>query len=367
MKSEGFNAHSKYMIIKHALKVNNVSRTCEVFGISRTTFYNWYRSYQKYGMPGLKNKEPLKPHMPNKVSKIIEAEILAYVQRFPEDGPKRIYYELKSEGFEIGESGIYNVLKRHNLSKKVQRISYSKSKAVHARLNQQRQGVKPSYHQAQKATYPGHFVIQRIDFVGKFELIGKIYQYSLYDLYSKLGVVKLYNKKQDIDIWYFFERKIVYLLKTFNLKIEHLITKKTKEFIPYFVKNNKYKEIITALKINHCFTEPEKDCRLGMGDDFYQFLLQEFYNKIGQERSFDSFIKIEKAFHKFLREYNFSRTITSGYNTGKVPAEVILKKAAQNNVDFDTIPLWLLVLVGANKPALNGKIIDYNIDFTKST
>lgn len=354
MNSEGFNAHSKYMIIKHALKVNNVSRTCELFGISRTTFYNWHRSYQKYGMSGLKNKEPLKPQMPNKVSKITEDEILAYVQQFPEDGPKRIYYELKSEGFDIGESGIYNVLKRHNLSRKVQRICYSKSKDIHGQLKQKSKGVNPFYHKAQKATYPGHFVIQRIDFVGKFESIGKIYQYSLYDLYSKLGVVKLYNKKQDIDIWYFFERKIIYLLKTFNLKIDHLITKKTKEFIPYFVKNNKYKEIIAALKVNHYFIEQE-DCLLDMGNDFYQFILQEFYNKIGREQLITSFSKIEKAFHKFLREYNFSRTITSGYNTGKVPVEVILKKAAQNNVDFDTMPLWLLVLVGANKPTLNGE------------
>ena len=59
--------------------------------------------------------------MPNKVNRTIEYEILSHVQRFPTDGPKRIYYELRAEGFNIGESGIYNVLKRYNLSTKVKR------------------------------------------------------------------------------------------------------------------------------------------------------------------------------------------------------------------------------------------------------
>ena len=180
MKSEGFNAHNKYVIIQHALKENNVSQTCKLFGISRTTFYNWYRSYQKHGMLGLKNKKPLKPQMPNKISKTVEEKILAYVARFPADGPKRIYYELKSADLHIGESGIYNVLKRHNLSKKFQRIKYSQNKAASSDLSTKNEGLNPLDDQPEQVTHPGHFVIQRLDFVGKFAGVGKIYQYSLY-------------------------------------------------------------------------------------------------------------------------------------------------------------------------------------------
>ncbi len=348
MKSEGFNAHSKYMILKHVLKENNVSHTCKLFGISRTTFYNWYRAYQKHGVSGLKNKEPQKPQMPNKVSKTIERKILAYVEKYPADGPKRIYYELKSENFNVGESGIYNVLKRNSLSRKAQRITYSKNKVLQSKVNQNNKEKTILYDNDQEVTHPGHFVIQRIDFIGKFEGIGKIYQYSFYDAYSQFGVVKLYNKKQDIDIWHFFQLKIVYLLKTFNLKIDHLITKKTKEFVSYFVKGNKYKEIIEQLNIKHSFVEHEKSPLLDTIDGFNEFLVKEFYNKIGLDRSFDSFVKLERAFQKFLRHYNFSRVITSGCNAGKVPAEIILERAAQNNVDLDTLPLWLFALL--NQP-----------------
>jgi transposase len=344
MKVEGFNAHNKYMILKHALKENNVSQTCELFGISRTTYYNWNRAYEKHGMMGLAIKKPKKPKMPNKVNKTTEDEILSHVHKFPTDGPKRIYYDLRAEGFDIGESGIYNVLNRYDLSTKVKRIDYSKNKVTYVSEKQKNKKIT-LYFEHTKESYPGYVVIQRMDFLGTYNGIGKIYQYSLYDTYSKWGVIKLFNKKQDIDIWYYFELKLVYLMKIFNIKIENLITEKTKEFVPYFVKDDKYKEIIGNCHINHRFIAPEKNTILDVMSDFNELLVKEFYNKIGTDNNLNSFIKVERALHKFLRHYNFSRVISSGCNAGKVPAKVILERAVQNKLDLDTLPLWILALL----------------------
>lgn len=348
MKVEGFNSHYKYIVLKHALKKNNVSQTCELFGISRTTYYNWNRAYEKHGMIGLEIKEPKNPKMPNKVNRAIEYEILSHVQRFPTDGPKRIYYELRAEGVNIGESGIYNVLKRNNLEVKVKRIAYSKNKALHVSEKQKIKKLTNCFENTREP-YPGYLVIQRMDFIGTFDGIGTIYQYSLYDTYSKWGAVKLYNKKQDINIWYYFELKLVYLMNTLNLTIENLITEKTKEFIPYFVKGEKYKKIIENCHINHRFIAPEEDAILDSMGDFNELLVKDFYNKIGMDKNLNSFIKVEHAFHKFLRHYNFSRIISNGCNAGKVPAKVILERAVQNNVDLDTLPLWILALLSPLK------------------
>lgn len=336
------------MILKHALKENNVSRTCELFGISRTTFYNWQRAYEKHGMVGLEIKEPQKPQMPNKVSKSIEQEILAYVVRYPDDGPKRIYYELRAEGINIGETGIYNVLRRNDLTKKVQRVEYSKNKAIHMKTNRKNNKEILGLFNKQEV-YPGYLVIQRIDFMGTFDGIGKIYQYSFYDTASKWVAVKLYNKKQDIDIWNYFERKLVYLLKLFNINIKNLATDREKEFLPYFVKSDKYKEIIEELHINHIFISPEDNRVLEDMMSFNKFLVTEFYNQIDSKNELDSFVKIEGAINKFIREYNFYSKISSGYNAGKTPVEVVLERASKNNVDLDTLPLWILALINHSR------------------
>ena len=348
MKCRGVNAHNKYIILKHALKGNNISQTCELFGISRTTFYKWKRAYQKYGMVGLECKEPKKPQMPNKVSKEIEQEILTYVIKYPTDGPKRIYYELRAEGIDVGETGVYNVLKRNDLTKRAQRLIYSKNKKINMKTKANYSKEEKSFAKSQDA-YPGYLVIQRIDFMGTYDGIGRIYQYSIYDTSSTYREVKLYNKKQDIDVWHHFELKLAYLLKVFNLSIENLITVKERTFLPYFVKGTRYKEIIEDFNINHVFIAPEESALLDDTKKFNEFLTTEFYNKIGLNSGIDSFAKVDRALNKFMRTYNFQTVITSGSNSGKTPVEVILERAAQNNVDFDTLPLWILALINSSK------------------
>lgn len=352
MKSKGFNAYTKYVILQHALKEDNVSRTCELFGISRTTFYNWQRAYQQHGIIGLEGKKRQKPQMPNRVSKAIEQEILAYVAKYPADGPKRIYYELKAEGINIGETGIYNVLKRHGLTKKAQRIEYSTKKPHHIKVNRKDNKKMLGIFNS-KEGYPGYLVIQRIDFIGTFKDIGRIYQYSFYDTFSKWGEVKIYNKKQDINIWRYFERKLIYLLETFNLNIENLITEKEREFLPYFVKGDKYKEILEDFHINHIFVSPEDTDILDDIMRFNEFLVMEFYNKVPLNDNLDSFIKVENAINNFIREYNFCSIISNGSNAGKSPAEVVLERATKNGTDLDTLPLWLLALI--NSPKRGGR------------
>lgn len=348
LKSKGFNSYTKQKILNHALKEDNISKTCELFGISRTTFYNWQRAYQRYGVVGLEEKERKKPEMPNKVSKEIERDILTYVTKYPKDGPRRIYYELKSEGIDLGESGIYNVLKNNDLNNMKQRVEFARNKSKHLKSKRESK-IKFTDLFSTNDSYPGYLVIQKIDYIGAFDGIGRIYQYCVFDTDSKWGEIKLYNRKQDIDIWQYFEHKLVYLLETFNLNIENLITEKEREFLPYFVKGDKYQEIIDEFKIKHIFISPTDTEVLDDIRKFNAFLSTEFYNKIPFNNSLDSFEKVEDAMNNFIREYNFSNIISKGNNKGKSPAEAVLGRAIENGADLDTLPLWLLALINSSK------------------
>ena len=344
MKTEVYNAYTKYMILKHAAKANNVSATCALFGISRATFYNWNRAFNKYGMAGLETKEPQKPQMPNRVNKKNEQEILDYVAKYPADGPKRIYYELKTEGYTIGESGIYNVLKRNHLSNKSERIVYSKSKGKGNNQSGKIVNKEPHFKNFRNEQ-PGYLMTQRLEFMGTFDGIGRIYQYTIYDTASKWGLVQLYNKKQDIDVWQFFEFKLLYLIKTFNLSIKNLVTDKTKTFLPYFVRDDKYKGILENAHISHWFASPENTTVLNEMSVFSEYLVRGFYNKISSDATLDTFDKVERSLQKFVRDYNFSSIISSGLHKGKTPAQAVLENATQNQADLDTLPLGILALI----------------------
>ena len=344
MKTETYNAYTKSMILKHAQKENNVSKTCALFGISRATFYHWKSDFEQYGMAGLERKEPQKPKMPNQVNKKIEQEILEYVASNPLDGPKRIYYELKTEGSSVGESGIYNVLKRHNLTKKIQRNEFAKLKGKSLSKDKKSMKSEPQF-KNYRNEHPGYLMVQRLEYMGTFEGIGKIYQYTIYDMASQWGLVQLYNRKQDIEVWQFFEHKLLYLIRTFNLKIDNLVTDRTKSFVPYFVKDDNYVSILENAKIQNYFVSPEGN-RLFEGINlFTENLIKGFYRKINGETSLDTFEKVERSIQKYVRMYNFKSVITSGLHQGKTPAETVLGEAAQNQADLNTLPLWLLALI----------------------
>ena len=51
------DASTRYVVLMHGIRTGNVLKTCEIFGISRTTYYKWYNRYKKYGIEGLDDKD----------------------------------------------------------------------------------------------------------------------------------------------------------------------------------------------------------------------------------------------------------------------------------------------------------------------
>lgn len=62
--------------------------------------------------------------MPNKIRPDKEKAILDYVVMYPGHGPERIANELKCKGIKISDCGVYNILKRHGLNRKLARILF---------------------------------------------------------------------------------------------------------------------------------------------------------------------------------------------------------------------------------------------------
>lgn len=337
MDAEGLNVKSKYNIIKHALKNNNVSKTCQLFGISRTIYYRWYNKYKTYGIDGLANKVNKKPNMPNKVNKATENAILNHVNKYPEDGPKRIYYELKTNGYDVGETGIYNVLKRNGLSKRADRELYSKDKTI--KKTYKKQNKQLDYNLMNKNhAYPGYLLIQNISFLGNFKNIGKLYQYAIYDVYSKWGLVKIYNSKNSINAINFMETKIIPLSKTFNLPIKNIITNNGTEFTTSWKNGiHKYSEFLAKNHIEHwTFPISNKSIFTPM-EEFLTVIADEFYKSIKVLNKTYSFAKLEKDLENYLKHYNFNRLITTGVHKGNIPAKIVL-----DYIDNDeNLPLWV--------------------------
>ncbi|MCG7405950.1 hypothetical protein MH117_00855 [Paenibacillus sp. ACRRX] len=340
------NEKHKYQIIMHGITSNNVAKTCKEFGISRTIYYQWYNAYIAHGMEGLAEKTRRSPNMPNQVDKSTEKRILQHAAKFPEDGPKRISYELQDEGINVGESGIYNVLRRNRLSKRKEREAYAEEVRQIKRSNgasaPKRRQYKPQtldfkMTQASHA-HPGYMCLQSITYMGEFPKIGRVYQYVIYDVYSRLVLVKLYNRKDTIHIIDFMQFKVIPLIKTFHFRIEHLVTNKSLEFTTNWeMGTHKYTELLHKYNIQQItVTAGNKEVFLPL-DQFLTVLTQEFYEHTWIDDKIDSFEVLEKRLAEYMNKYNFSRPITDGPNQGKIPSDVVL----EYNNQKELFPLWL--------------------------
>lgn len=335
----------KHQILMQGAIGNNVSEICKAAGISRTIYYQWKNAYNRHGMSGLAEK-PRKPVMPNKVDKKSERLILQHAAKFPEDGPKRISYELQDEGVQVGESGIYNVLRRHGLSRREQREAYAQTFRERKRRNttvaagERKTNAKlPDFKMKDSANaHPGYLCQQGIYYLGHFPRIGKVYQYVIYDVCSTLGLVKLYNSKATIHLIDFMQLKVIPLLKTLHFNIKNLVTCQSREFTSNWERGkHKYSEFLDKHRINQISLSAENTEIFQPLQQFVAVLAEEFYRPVWGDETVDSFEVLEKRLQEYLKTYNFSRVITSGPNQGKIPSDVALEYAGQR----DTLPLWL--------------------------
>lgn len=337
MLLEKISPMTKYCIIKKAIKSKNVAETCELYGISRTTYYKWYRAYKKSGMEGLLDIKRSTPMMPNKVDKETEKAILKHVEKNPCDGPKRICYELFNEGYTVGESGIYNVLKRNGLSTRKLWEQYAKPLLVKKQCTPKN---KIDFNFKSKSNcHAGYLVMQGIYYLGSVGNIDKVYQYVIYDSYSKWGYAKLFSSKSTVNVIEFMNEKIDPLLELFDLKIDNIITNGSAEFSTSW-KNGKhiYEEFLMEHGIKHTVFSTDNSKAFEPLKEFLSVLTDEFYKDILSSNESFTINDLNEKLYDYLKNYLFKRKIKSGVNKDKTPSEVVLSFASK----LDAMPLWLL-------------------------
>jgi transposase-like protein len=93
VKSKNQEIQNKLKVFKYAETAGNVSKTCRYFGISRETYYEWFRKYKAKGENGLINDKPGPKCSWLRIAKNIEEQIL-YLRRTYHFGQQRISWVL---------------------------------------------------------------------------------------------------------------------------------------------------------------------------------------------------------------------------------------------------------------------------------
>ena len=200
-------------IIKHkagllnlAEELQNVSRACKVMGVSRDTFYRYQELAAEGGLDALINKSRRVPNLKNRIDEQIEKAVMVYAVEYPAHGQHRTSNELRKTGVFVSGSGVRSIWLRHNLENFKKRLKALEQKVATEGfiLNEAQVAALEKKKDDDVAcgeietAHPGYLGSQDTFYVGNMKGVGRIYQQTYVDTYSKVAHCKLYTTKTPI-------------------------------------------------------------------------------------------------------------------------------------------------------------------------
>lgn len=205
--------HTNNPIIKHkagllnlAEELGNVSRACKVMGVSRDTFYRYQELVEEGGLDALIENNRRKPNIKNRVDDAIEQAVIAYAIEQPAHGQHRTSNELRKKGVFVSGSGVRSIWLRHNLENFKKRLKALEAKVANDGIilsDAQVAALEKKKYDDEvcgeiETAHPGYLGSQDTFYVGSLKGVGRIYQQTFVDTYSKVAFAKLYTTKTPI-------------------------------------------------------------------------------------------------------------------------------------------------------------------------
>lgn len=330
--------HTNNQIIKHkvgllnlAEELQNVSRACKVMGVSRDTFYRYQELVKSGDIDALINKSRRVPNLKNRVDDATEQAVIDFAIQYPAYGQHCTSNELRKKGVFVSGSGVRSIWLRHDLENFKKRLKALEAKVAQdgIELNDQQIAALERKYEDDVAcgeietAHPGYLGAQDTFYVGNLKGVGRIYQQTFIDTYSKVVHCKLYTTKTPITAADLLNDRVLPFYQSQDLPMLRILADRGTEYCGK-VEQHDYELYLAVNDIDHTKTKAASPQTNGICERFHKTILQEFYQITFRKKLYSSLEELQVDLDDWLKFYNTERTHQGKMCCGRTPLETLL-------------------------------------------
>ena len=153
--------------------------------------------------------------------------------------------------------------------------------------------------------------------------VGRIYQQTVIDTYSKVAFAKLYDRKNALVAADMLNDRVIPFFDSKEIPVLRVLTDRGSEYCGNR-EHHEYELYLDLENIDHTKTKAKSPQTNGICERFHKTILSEFYQIAFRKKIYESIEMLQNDLDEWLREYNESRPHSGKYCYGKTPMQTFL-------------------------------------------
>lgn len=304
-----------------AAELRNVRQACRLMAVHHSTYYRWRGPVLRSGLEMLRPRERRAPRMPNQASQLTEQRIVAFALGHPGLGPRRIAATLAQErwgGILVSSNGVWRVLRRHGLSRRLARLSLVAGYASPP-------GPEPVAAPVERhleVDHPGELVGFDCFHVGRLTgTTGRVWQYTAIDLatshvWAELATTPLNPSAKKTSA---LARRVAADLRAVGWRLERALTDNGSEF-----RSGVFGDTLRELGARQTFIRPGRPTTNGAVERVQRTILEECWRPSFARSLVPKLGGLVRDLEAYLRFYNEERAHTGRLTNGRTPLDALI-------------------------------------------